>query len=760
MNIGHFQSAMSSKYIYEGAIAIKKRLTFGVIIAEAEHILQKRIIKGIIAQAQAQDIDLCIFSMTSNYINANAHQSAELNLYQYMNFNLLDGILYARATIAGDHAKQYIDQLLLTQKKPVLTMDDNTSPFPCYMLDDKTGIAELTAHCIEIHGLTDLICLTGYQNNYHAQQRAEGFCEAMQAHGLPCDPERIIYGDFWEERARALGEEIANGTRPMPQGVICTNDTMAKFLCEELTERGISVPEQITVVGYDAALIHEQNIISITSYVRKNFSMGAAAVLQLHQQLTGKMGKLVETEKITLITGRSCACGDDDGYLRHVLRTKEETERYDLLFRFSNMTTNMTLHATLDDCMEELLRYLFLLRNQKEYYLCLNEDWEGDGAVGRQDDYRREGFPEHMILKIGGYQVLSKPFQASKMLPVLHEPHEKPITYFFSPLHHNDRLFGISVVGMGDATDCYDPVYLLWKTAVEIGLEYVRIQSYLRRFNNRIYLSEIRDSLTGLFNAEGHEKFCKECFAAAKKEQRRFLILYAQCDGVRQLNDTYGHTEGDSAITVLANAINNCCSSNERCARIQDGLFSIIGYRDYAIEADAMLIQSIRNSLEQYNQTSLKPYKVTASFGVFCDYLKPEDTLEQISDIAKDQLQENKKSADVKRNAPYYRQFVDLRERIYSNPNEEWNIDKMCQSMILSRGYFQKLYSRCFGISFTQDVINSRISLSKRLLASTDMSIADISESCGYASYVHFMHQFKKVVGITATDYRKKEQAK
>lgn len=738
---------------------MKNRLVFGAIIAEAEHIIQKRIIKGMIAQAQALNIDLCIFSMTSNDIHDTPHQNAELNLYRYVNFNLLDGILYARATIAGDHAKRRIDELLLAQKKPVLAIDDNTSPFPSYMIDDKTGIAELTAHCIETHGLTDLICLTGFQDNYHARQRAEGFCEAMRAHGLPCGPERVVYGDFWEDSARALGKELANGTRPLPQGVVCTNDCMAKFLCEELTEQGISIPEQITVVGYDASLINEQNIISVTSYVRKNFTLGASAVLQLHQKLTGKISKLVATEKITMITGRSCACGDDEGYLRHVLREKEETESYNMLFRCSNMITNMTHHETLDGCMEELLGYLFLLRGHKEYYLCLNEDWEGDGAVGRQDDYRREGFPEHMILKIGGYRVLSKPFQTSKMLPVLHEPREESGTYFFSPLHHNDRLFGISVVSLGDATDCYDPLYLSWKTAVEIGLEYVRMQSYLKRFNNRIYLSEIRDSLTGLFNGEGHEKFCKECFAAAKQEQRRFLILYAQCDGVRQLNETYGHTEGDSAITVLANAINNCCSTNERCARIQDGLFSIIGYRDYAIEADAMLIQSIRNSLEQYNHTSLKPYKVTASFGVFCDYLKPDDTLEQISDIAKKQLQENKKRFDVERGAPYYREFVDLRERIYSNPSEDWNIDMMCQSMILSRGYFQKLYSRCFGISFTQDVINSRISFSKRLLASTDMSIADISERCGYANYVHFMHQFKKVVGMTATDYRKKAQA-
>ncbi len=737
---------------------MKKRLLFGVIIAECEHIIQKRIIKGIMAQAKALDIDLCIFACTSNDANATQYQRSELNLYRYMNLNMIDGILYVRSTIHCPYGKQMIDEMLQAHKKPVVVLDDDTSPFPSYLLDDSIGMAALTNHCIEEHGLTDLICLTGFEGHYSAELRAKGFCNAMEAHGLECSPHRIIYGDYWADAARQLGMEIVNGTRPMPQGVVCANDSMAKYLCETLLEHGIHVPEQITVMGYDAALIGDQSMLSITSYVRRNFTLGAGAVLQLYHRLTGFHAQMVEAEKITLITGRSCACGDDVGYLRHALRIKDAQEEYDMMFRFGNMSMNLTFKESLDDCMAELTRYIFLIRGCTEYYLCLNEDWEGGGSVETQDDYRREGFPDHMILKVSNYQVVSKPFATSKMLPVLHEPREKPAAYIFTPLHHNDRFFGVSVMSFGDAPDSYDPLYLSWKIAVDVGLEYVRMQNYLKRFNNRIYLSSIRDSLTGLYNAEGHEKFAAECFAAAKREQRRFLLLFVQCDGVRQLNESYGHSEGDSAITVVANAVNNCCSTNERCARVQDGLFSVIGYRDYAIEAGRQLIQSVINYLEQYNHTSLKPYKISASFGVFCDYLKPEDSLASVTQRVKEQLQENKSKAEIEHAVPYYRRFVDLRERIYSNPNEDWNIDAMCQSMILSRGYFQKLYSRCFGISFTQDVINSRISFSKRLLASTDLSITAISERCGYTNYVHFMHQFKKVLGITPTDYRKKAQ--
>lgn len=124
------------------------------------------------------------------------------------------------------------------------------------------------------------------------------------------------------------------------------------------------------------------------------------------------------------------------------------------------------------------------------------------------------------------------------------------------------------------------------------------------------------------------------------------------------------------------------------------------------------------------------------------------------------QMEQNKLQRRTERSSPYYAEFSKLREKIYATPAYNWSIDAMCKEMILSRGYFQKLYTRCFGISFTQDVINSRIAHAKKLLAQTDQSIAVIAEKSGYDNYVHFMHQFKKIVGITPTDYRRKKNAK
>ncbi len=741
---------------------MKQRLHFGVIVCENEQLIQRRVIKGIIAQAFEQDIDVSFFSCLSNSSTMTPYQAAECNLFSYINFSLLDGILYIRATFHNAESIELIDRMLLEQKKPVLVLDDATGPFPYLLIDDRSDFQTITHHLIEQHGLTDLYCLTGFHGHYNAEQRLLGFRDAMAQHDLPVPEDHVIYGDFWTESATQLANDFISGKRKLPQGVVCGSDIMAKTLCNVLLEHGIHIPEDIMITGYDAIISHDANAVSITTYVRRNFSLGAQGVAKLYEMITGQTCPLTKTERIQIITGKSCSCGDDIDYLKHQLRVTSRKEQYNALFRTSNMGTVLTRQETLDACVNAIGNFVYLIRDCAEYYLCLCEDWEGGGALENPSEYRRSGFPQHMLLKLMQNDkeaaVVTKPFPTGKMLPRLHEERDKPSAFFFSPLHHDDRFFGISVVSFGDKPDSYDDLYCTWVSLVNIALEFVRMQNYLKRFNNRIYLSSIRDTLTGLYNHEGYNQFSEQCFEAAKKEHRRFLLLYAGFDSLRQINETFGHTEGDSAVTVLANAVNNACTTYERCARIEDADFAIIGYQDYEIDAGQRFVNAIFGYLEHYNQSSLKPYKIAANFGVFCDYIAPDQTLQDITALVVARMEENRALQQNEKASPYYREFVDLRARIYRNPQEDWNIDSMCRDLILSRGYFQKLYTRCFGISFTQDVINSRIEFSKRMLSSTDYSIAYIAEKSGYTNYVHFMHQFKKIVGITPTEYRRRKK--
>lgn len=105
---------------------------------------------------------------------------------------------------------------------------------------------------------------------------------------------------------------------------------------------------------------------------------------------------------------------------------------------------------------------------------------------------------------------------------------------------------------------------------------------------------------------------------------------------------------------------------------------------------------------------------------------------------------------------PHYSELAELREKIYRNPQLKWSVDIMASEVNMSRSYFQHIYRETFGVSCITDVISGKIEKAKELLSETTFTVSQVSLMCGYDNEEHFMRQFKKMVGVTPTKYRKK----
>lgn len=105
---------------------------------------------------------------------------------------------------------------------------------------------------------------------------------------------------------------------------------------------------------------------------------------------------------------------------------------------------------------------------------------------------------------------------------------------------------------------------------------------------------------------------------------------------------------------------------------------------------------------------------------------------------------------------PYYNSLMELREKIYRNPQMKWNVDAMAADVNMSRSYFQHVYREIFGVSCMTDVISGKIEKAKEILSETGCTVSQVAAMCGYDNEEHFMRQFKKIVGVTPTGYRKK----
>ncbi len=102
-----------------------------------------------------------------------------------------------------------------------------------------------------------------------------------------------------------------------------------------------------------------------------------------------------------------------------------------------------------------------------------------------------------------------------------------------------------------------------------------------------------------------------------------------------------------------------------------------------------------------------------------------------------------------------YYNLLHLREEIYRFPAKNWTIPHMAKSLHISTGYLLNSYPKYFGATCINDVIASRIQYACELLLSTQMTLSEIAETCGYRNVEHFIRQFKSRMNVTPGQYRK-----
>lgn len=100
---------------------------------------------------------------------------------------------------------------------------------------------------------------------------------------------------------------------------------------------------------------------------------------------------------------------------------------------------------------------------------------------------------------------------------------------------------------------------------------------------------------------------------------------------------------------------------------------------------------------------------------------------------------------------------TDIEEYIKANLNEELSSEKLCRQFNVSRSNLYQISLKAFGMGIKQYIAYCRIEKAKQLLLE-EYSIARITEVCGYGEYNYFCKVFKKVTGMSPTEYRKSKR--
>lgn len=154
-----------------------------------------------------------------------------------------------------------------------------------FKVDNLAGMDVAVGHLADL-GHRRIAHLAGPSNLRDGIERAEGFRRAMEARSLPLDEELIIEAGF-EERTGREGA-LALFQNPMqPTAVVCANDEVAHALLLLAAERGLSVPQELSVVGFDDSTFANMATPRLTTIAQPTGRIAVAATEALVRLVGG-----------------------------------------------------------------------------------------------------------------------------------------------------------------------------------------------------------------------------------------------------------------------------------------------------------------------------------------------------------------------------------------------------------------------------------------------------------------------------------------
>lgn len=727
----------------------KIRPVIAVVAAEVNSTEQRQILSGIVEQAQEYGMDTAVISniFNPNTPGGNDEIDHENFIYDMINSDSIDGLIFISESFVNAGLKERIKQLLIKRKElPIIAVGTRLSELSELDLryinsDEERDIEDLTDHLIDVHGFTDIDMLTGYDHLEASHIRVSGYRRSLEKHGIKYDESKVHFGNFWINSGEELAEKYISGSLDMPQAVICANDYMAYGILDKLIENSISVPEAVTVVGYEYIWERIYHSPLLTTYQRNRAELGRNAVQILFGQLSGKAEVDFSPPRGTLICGASCPCK------KHSISYLSEIKKVNEINMYSEWMINSSMDRMLTACsdIEEFSAIMgnnsFLIRYVQNMFLCLYEKWYDDEAAEQDVISCRSVLPwlDTSTILIHKYDI-ARIFAKS----------ETPAVYYFSPLFFNKKSFGYTILKY-DKPDTYDITYKTWIKSLSNALEFIRMKSDIRYFTAYDKLSEQYDPLTGIYNANGLEYAVKYAVKNFDNSKKVVLIMAKFIPPGNFLDILDKHLAVLSEISDCMKELSNGVS--DLFGRIDRNLFCFAAIIDSGNDIAVLLEDKLRIMIT-YGTSCVKEWGIYSFVTSFVEKSINEFDYSAAFSEAKDILNQKEKAFEETKLIGGYSQFLECRNKICLTPQENHTIGKMCTEFGFSEGHFRRLYKESFGISFHQDCLNYKIDYAKYLIITTSLDINSVSSECGYIDTKYFMRIFRKSTSLTAKQYR------
>lgn len=610
-------------------------MRIGLVIYGSNNEYFYQFINGVKKYCGVHNIDLLVFVTGAPNWQPADFGYHDWYLVKFVNEMNLDGAIILSGTICHYVTTEEIRSIVKSfLPLPIVSVNVKVPGIPSLIENPDKGFCDLVEHLVEKHGVEKFLFLTTRTDSAEIKRRLQIFKNVLKKHSLTFPSRNIIHGDYTFYSAENAVVEYINKFGKNFDAVVCVTDEMAYGVISGLEKMGLSVPEDVIVTGFDDTSIAKSSKPTLSSVNQHVFEQGGLSAQVLWNQIMGEKIPAVTTVETSCLMRQSCGC---------IKKSDGVNNSVDTNGRFTKNTSAISFNAT--------LRYLAVQEQIQKVQYHVNR-LQGNLSLDElthnlRDDFSSLGISKAAIclykqpIKQTAQKMNTAPNKARVYFAFDEESHNFNYDpdlffdcenillpdYFFDflkghntvmSLYHGEYLYGYLVVKLGDLEPF---IYTLFCSVIAKSIcsafEVSRRRAEnltLTKTNNDLSILSFTDELTGIFNRRGFMKVAQNELKAAIDAKKTGLVIFGDIDGLKRINDTYGHDAGDRAILAEVQLLKKAFREADTIGRLGGDEFAILSIA-LSFEMFDKLKKRLVDLCNEWNESSNEEFTLSISLG-------------------------------------------------------------------------------------------------------------------------------------------------
>ena len=522
----------------------------------------EHVVTGLQKKAAEDGVDVFVFVTYCSAGDNELQNKCQLNIFHLPDPEDFDGAVMLTNTYNFKDEQERVCARFQRAGVPMLSLEVEVPGMSCIKTENYNGVRDLATHLVEHHNAKKIIYVNGIEGNVENQIRRQALIDVLEEHGIELFDE--FKCDFGFYVAFLTMNRYLDEGKELPDAIVCANDNMALGINSSLTEHGYSVPKDVLLTGFDMSKDGQLCFPILATVSRGWEKFGEIAYEKLKYQIANPGQHFTEEYKSYFVPSESCGC-----------KATEEAEKN----RFSAVTNNTfeNLQKSIIDIFFQRMQIPLSLAEKKEDFLekgiknsndvpqlgqnyCLCTEPEFFETDDEQYPERIRGYSSHMDILYelkDGKRLPLRTFNSKELYPDYAHEEGKSNLYIFVPMNYLNFIIGY--IAMKNAPKLLFNLDLaMFVNNMNAQLFSMRRHIFSERKNLELKKIYMTDALTGMYNRMGCEKVLYDYISSRKEQNKKSILVFADIDRMKTINDVYGHLNGDFAIRATAETFRSC----------------------------------------------------------------------------------------------------------------------------------------------------------------------------------------------------------